>query len=534
MKKVYQDIRFSTEAQFADQTVTLQVRNRYRFTDLSDFSFSYEITSDDESLTLPAGSVDASFSCPPETTCPMTITVPTIKAVERAEYFIRVWAQTKTATPLRASDVAVLLAKYPVGYRLSNEYHLIPAAYEVASAQYKLDTYTAGSFVIPSGVPDVQKTADHLTIDTSNGVKVVFSTVTGLMTEFSKGGKAFLKDAEGLRPNFWRPLTDNDLGNDAINWAHAWSEASVKDQLSVESLTSVEASNHVKVTIVHNLPSYTAAPKKRLGGAKKRIGRWTTTYVIYDDGEVHVDASLDLSSGASEFTEAWTVPDPNVSHEMYATKLPYRIPKIGMYFVMPAEFEKFSWFGRGPSESYWDRKMSQNIGVYESDDVWSQLEPYIRPQESGNKADSRWMALRNTSGEGLLIAGAFADDLSRGSPLNLSAWNVTYDDLDVGETGDSGSGLVPVTNKKFAQLYQRDLITVNVDHLQHGVGGDTSWGLPVHEPYSIPTKMESGKTNDHYTYGFRMIPLGTADKASEKARNAVTTAQTTVTPAAST
>ncbi|KAH0472060.1 MAG: uncharacterized protein KVP18_003851, partial [Porospora cf. gigantea A] len=246
VKKVYQDIRFSTEAQFADQTVTLQVRNRYRFTDLSDFSFSYEITSDDESLTLPAGSVDASFSCPPETTCPMTITVPTIKAVERAEYFIRVWAQTKTATPLRASDVAVLLAKYPVGYRLSNEYHLIPAAYEVASAQYKLDIYTAGRFIIPDGVPKVDETADHLTIDTSNGVKVVFSTVTGFMTEFSKGGKAFLKDAEGLRPNFWRPLTDNDLGNDAINWAHAWSEASVKDQLSVESLTFVEASEHVK------------------------------------------------------------------------------------------------------------------------------------------------------------------------------------------------------------------------------------------------------------------------------------------------
>ncbi|KAH0483422.1 MAG: hypothetical protein KVP17_000665, partial [Porospora cf. gigantea B] len=520
VKKVYQDVQFPTEAQFSGDTVTLQVRNRYRFTDLSDFSFSYEVTSDDGSQTLPTGSVGA-FSCPPENTCPMTITItPAITVVERAEYFIRVWAHSKTATPLRASDVAVLAANYPVGYRLPNEHKLIPAAYEVASTQYKLDIYAAGSFVIPSGVPNVDDTTAHLTIDTSNGVKVVFDKVTGLMTEFSKGGKAFLKDAEGPRPNFWRPLTDNDLGNDAINWAHAWSEASVKDKLSVESLTFDKASNHVKVTVVHNLPSYTAAPQKHLGAAKKRIGRWTSTYVIYNDGEVHVDASLDLSSGASEFAEAWTVPDPDVSHEMYATKLPYRIPKIGMYFIMPAEFEKFSWFGRGPSESYWDRKMSQNVGVYESDDVWSQLEPYIRPQESGNKADSRWMALRNTAGEGLLIAGAFGADLSRGSPLNLSAWNVTYDDLDVGETGDSGSGLVPVTNKKFAQLFKRDLITVNVDHLQHGVGGDTSWGLPVHEPYSIPTKMESGETNGHYTYGFRMIPLGNTDKASEKARDA--------------
>ncbi|KAH0484687.1 MAG: hypothetical protein KVP17_000229 [Porospora cf. gigantea B] len=167
VKKVYQNVQFPTEAQFSDDTVTLQVRNRYRFTDLSDFSFSYEVTSDDESQTLPTGSVGA-FSCPPENTCPMSITItPAITEVERAEYFIRVWAQSKTATPLRASDVAILAANYPVGYILPNEHKLIPAAYEVASTQYKLDIYAAGSFVIPSGVPDVQDTTDP-----SNGVKV--------------------------------------------------------------------------------------------------------------------------------------------------------------------------------------------------------------------------------------------------------------------------------------------------------------------------------------------------------------------------
>jgi beta-galactosidase len=37
-------------------------------------------------------------------------------------------------------------------------------------------------------------------------------------------------------------------------------------------------------------------------------------------------------------------------------------------------------------------------------------------------------------------------------------------------------------------LRARDTITVNLDHLQMGVGGDNSWGLPVNEPYRISTR----------------------------------------------
>jgi len=55
------------------------------------------------------------------------------------------------------------------------------------------------------------------------------------------------------------------------------------------------------------------------------------------------------------------------------------MPRFGMYWVIPAEYERFTWFGRGPHENYADRKTSAAIGIYEST-VWEQFHPYIRPQ----------------------------------------------------------------------------------------------------------------------------------------------------------
>ena len=70
------------------------------------------------------------------------------------------------------------------------------------------------------------------------------------------------------------------------------------------------------------------------------------------------------------------------------------IPRFGMKFSMLGNYDKVSWFGRGPHESYWDRKTSAAVGLY-SGSVWEQTYAYVRPQETGNKTDIRWMALTN-------------------------------------------------------------------------------------------------------------------------------------------
>ena len=106
------------------------------------------------------------------------------------------------------------------------------------------------------------------------------------------------------------------------------------------------------------------------------------------------------------------------------------LPRVGLLAALPRGFENLSWYGRGPHESYADRKDSALVGVYRST-VAEQHVPYIRPQENGNLTDVRWAALTDESGAGLRItARTWAD----GSPaFNLSAHHYTPQDLTAAE-----------------------------------------------------------------------------------------------------
>ena len=79
------------------------------------------------------------------------------------------------------------------------------------------------------------------------------------------------------------------------------------------------------------------------------------------------------------------------------------IPRFGMKFSVPGSFNNVSWFGRGPHESYWDRKSSAAINYY-SGPIWEQSFQYVRPQETGNKTDVYWMAISNDK-NGLIAIG---------------------------------------------------------------------------------------------------------------------------------
>jgi beta-galactosidase len=145
-----------------------------------------------------------------------------------------------------------------------------------------------------------------------------------------------------------------------------------------------------------------------------------------------------------------------------------QMPRFGMKVTIPGEYEHVAWYGRGPHESYWDRKAGAPVGRYDGT-VSDQFFPYIRPQETGNKTDVRWMALTDSSGPGLLIVGM--------PLLSVSALHFAIDDLDPG----------PVKRQRHAgDLTPRDDIYLNIDHKQMGVGGINSWGPTALPKYSLP------------------------------------------------
>ncbi len=128
--------------------------------------------------------------------------------------------------------------------------------------------------------------------------------------------------------------------------------------------------------------------------------------------------------------------------------MPDMLQKMGLQFQFPKAFSNVEWYGRGPFETYPDRKTGAKIGLYQSnaDDMYV---PYIIPQEYGNRTDVRWLKVQDDNGKGLLIKG---DDL-----LNFSLHKYTTDNLD--------------RAMYTYQLQDAPNTILNVDYEVTGVGG---------------------------------------------------------------
>ena len=148
------------------------------------------------------------------------------------------------------------------------------------------------------------------------------------------------------------------------------------------------------------------------------------------------------------------------------------------------------WYGRGPQENYWDRNLGAAVGIYKDkvDNLWF---PYVEPQETGNRTDIRWVSFTDDQGFGLKATGM--------PLLNFSAWPFRMSELEHEKTP------VNLGHRHSSEIVPSDDITVNLDHQQMGVGGDDSWGAPVHKEFSLPAT--------RYEYKFLLEPLGVRVRA---------------------
>lgn len=155
---------------------------------------------------------------------------------------------------------------------------------------------------------------------------------------------------------------------------------------------------------------------------------------------------------AFERNETWTIsPDGTITLEQEIIPhgpMPDMLQKLGLQFEIPKEFSKVEWYGRGPFETYPDRKTGAKVGLFQSD-VDKMYEPYIIPQEYGNRTDVRWLKVQNENGKGLMFKG---DDL-----LNFSLHKYSTDNL---------------SRAMYTyQLEETENTLLNVDYEVSGVGG---------------------------------------------------------------
>jgi beta-galactosidase len=163
--------------------------------------------------------------------------------------------------------------------------------------------------------------------------------------------------------------------------------------------------------------------------------------------------------------------------------------RVGMSMRVPAPLTNIEWYGRGPQESYADRKTSAFVGVY-AGKVADQLFRYVSPQESGYHTDVRWVALTNPQGAGLIATAT--------EQVCFSALPYTAEDL----TEKARGTMVPtdLVSRPFTEWY--------IDLGQMGIGGDDSWGARTHKEYTLPAK--------EYTYRFWLHSLTPGTKVETR------------------
>lgn len=310
----------------------------------------------------------------------------------------------------------------------------------------------AGQLQLPVGIPAQKQVMDAGSIKVKNKkqqihiqagrVQLTFDQSKGTLTSYQLNGQELLK--EEVRPFFWRAVTDNDLGNSASSRLNIWKEAGERMQAgSCEVMKQTEGQVQVVATLKD----------------EKSESVMTTSYTVYADGTLKVD---------NQFTAG-------------SRNLP-ELPRLGMKVLLDPSLSQVEWLGRGPHENYTDRNTSAFVGHY-SGTVWEQYFPYVRPQETGNKTDVRWMSVTNENGNGLLIQGA--------PTLSANVLPFRYEELYHKRKDEP--------NKHGGSIQQGDVNTLFVDYAQIGVGGDNSWGARVHPEYCIPAK--------DYSYSFTIIPV---------------------------
>lgn len=143
---------------------------------------------------------------------------------------------------------------------------------------------------------------------------------------------------------------------------------------------------------------------------------------------------------------------------------PYR---IGFTMPLMEQWQKFSWYGRGPMETYCDRKGGGLLGIYEAP-LEALSHDYMHPQENGNRTDIRWLEI---GGAGRL---RFTD--LTGNGMDFSAHPYTLDMLD----GAGHSYELPKSGAADLQL----------DGFQCGVGGDSPGFAFLKDKYRMDAHRE--------------------------------------------
>jgi len=404
------------------------ISNKYGFTPLSEFKLEWTLEQD--GVEIDSGLFENLDGAPFETTqVNLGYKLPTIKP--GSEYFL---------------NLSLLRKK---------EHSLLPQGHRVAQEQFKLPVYKKCAPESPKNWPDLKwQQSDSEAVVKGEDFTISFDLDSGTLSSINYHEKELIKKA--LVPHFWRAPTDNDFGNGMPRRCRVWRKAGTRRKITDAQIKEL-SKKALRIVFESEITDQKDAV----------IAHYTNAYTITGSGDILIEVDfekMDLS-----------IPE---------------LPRLGMNVQLPREFENIQWFGNGPFENYWDRKTAARVGLYQGlvQDLYF---AYIRPQENGNRTETRWLSLTNKEGIGLLAVGM--------PRLNFSAHHNLMEDFESLKKTAAFNDNAREVNRHTCDVKPRDLVSLNLDYKQMGVGGDNSWGARPHPEYRLEEK--------YYSYRFRIRPF---------------------------
>lgn len=278
---------------------------------------------------------------------------------------------------------------------------------------------------------DMNKTSGLIYGDVCIGVRgegfsMQFDRAQGGLSSLVYDGREYITKTP--RVSFWRAMTDNDNGcnfaYDAAPWLVA-SKCAVQDKKAFDLR---ELDNAAELTFVYKAPT---APEIS----------YKVIYTAFYDGRLKVRV------------------------EMNGVDIP-NMPLMAMDFRMKGSNDVFEYYGMGPEENYFDRKHGARLGLFKTT-AKENLSAYLNPQECGNRTGVRYMRVTDGQMAGLTFTAS-------GAPFEASVLpNSAYE-------------LWEATHME--ELPDTGYTWVRLCSAQMGVGGDDSWGAPVHPEYMLSGK----------------------------------------------
>ncbi len=289
-----------------------------------------------------------------------------------------------------------------------------PRGHEVAALQLELPVKVPAVLrVALAAMPKfgVREERNRLVVQGENW-DLGFDTVHGRLDRWTLDGLPLL--TAGPQVDIWRAPTDNDR-----NIKNRWQTAGYdRMQHRLDRFRVISCDDR---SLVVEVDSTLAAV------CRAALLRVWQRYTVYGSGDVLITSRVAVAG-----------------HNQPP------LPRLGLRLTMPGAFDRMSWFGRGPHDSYRDFRESALIGKWRGL-VQDQYVPYVLPQEHGNKADSRWLAVTDIRGTGLLAVPE--------TTASVSASHYSPEDLDKAlHTSD---------------LKRRDATFMRIDHQHHGLGSNS-------------------------------------------------------------